>query len=673
MMTAWGLLAAGAADELRTIGAIRNLSPEQIRLSPPCELTARVTFIAVWNGRSEISVQDDTAGIYTFVRKNETGGLALGDELRINGHVTAGVGPPCLEVDTMFHTGVKGLPEPTKADFAALERGSVDSQFVELEGVVRDVQYDPAVAPPSTILTLQMRGGRAEVFLAMKSSPELEELVDAEVRVRGVPFHYFNQSRQPFGVRVMSCEESQIEVMKAAPQPPFDMPVTRVEQLLRYQPGGQWGHRVRVRGIVTLHWPGEFLYLQDGAVGILVKSRRKEALKPGDVIEVAAFAAMSGYSAILEDADFRKVGTAGVPEVVDLPLDKLESGDEDARLVSTEGVLESISERNDRALLMIRKGPLIVPAEMPVAMAAMPSIELGSRVRITGVCQVELGSRRKFAVVYRPESARILLRSATDVSVIQPGPWWNPKRLQLALGTAAAVLALAAVWLWSLQSRNARLKREITAREKAEAEVKRREEERKIFAADLHDSLEQSLTGVALQLQAAGKSGGKDPHIELAGRLLKHSRDEVHRAVRDLREPADEDFDLRAAIQGLVRRSAAGSAVDFQLDLPERMPVMGPHLSHQLLHLAQEGVTNALKHADAASIRISLEEKADGMLLEIEDDGVGFNPSSRPGPADGHFGLQGMKERAARSGGTFGIDSATGEGTRIQVVLPMKS
>ena len=111
--------------------------------------------------------------------------------------------------------------------------------------------------------------------------------------------------------------------------------------------------------------------------------------------------------------------------------------------------------------------------------------------------------------------------------------------------------------------------------------------------------------------------------------------------------------------------------MDFQLDLPERMPAMGAHLSHQLLHLAQEGVTNALKHAQAVSIRLALGEKDGGMRLEIEDDGLGFDQEQRPGPAEWHFGLQGMKERAARLGGTFGIDSVAGEGTRIRVTLPM--
>lgn len=667
------LVAAGQAEDLRNISAVRALPADKVQEGPRFELTASVTFIARWNGRTEISVQDETAGIYANFGGAELRDLSLGDVLHLRGTVVSGIGPPCLHVEDYRKTGESGLPAATVADFPALDRVYLDSQFVEVTGIVRDAQYDPAVSPPSVILTLQMRGGRADVFLAMKPTTDPARLIDSEVRVRGVPFYYFNQNRQPFGFRLMICEESQIEVLKAVPQPPFEMPVTAVEGLLRYQPVPQTDHRVRVQGVVTLHWPGQFLYLQDGEVGILVKSRRKESLEPGDHVDVAAFAVLNDYSAILEDAEFRKLGHTGEPPATELALEKLTAGEADAKLVVTEGVLESVSERSGRSVLMIRSGTLIVAGELPDKVAVPKSLLTGSKLRLTGVCQVELGLPRKFAVSYRPESARLLLRSADDIHVVSAASWWTLRRLWYALGAAWVVLALGAVLVWSLQGRNARLKAEIDRRERAEAEVKRREEERKILAADLHDSLEQSLTGVALQLQAAGRSGGDDPHLELASRLLKHSREEVHRAVRDLREPSDVDFDLLAALRSLVRHSSAGSAVDFQLDVPEHLPPLGASLAHQVLHLAKEGVTNALKHADAATIRIALGGGGGDIVLEIEDDGIGFPPGNHPGPAAGHFGVQGMKERVARCGGTFGIDSTTGAGTRIRAVLPIPS
>ena len=668
LIASFGMVAAG---ELHTVSEIRNLSREESTQSIPVSIRGSVTFVMTWANHSEATVQDSSAGIYTFMQPKDAARVRLGNVVEIKGRATEGSWAPCLEVSELVITPEKSLPVPRKADYTSLKSGVMDSQFVEIEGMVRDVQYDPTVNPPSTILTIAMEGGRAEVFMPHYSDDEMLSLVDSKIRATGVPFQYFNQRRQAFEFRLMVAERSQVVVTESPPTDAFDLPVTPVGQLLQYNPKGYSEHRVRVKGVVTLHRPGEYLFLQDGDDGLLVRSRRKEELHPGDRVEVAAFASMGTYAAFLEDGEFGEVDSGPIPAAVEMPLEELATGTADARLVETQGVLESISERNGRAFLMLRKGSLIVSAELPVPMAELPPIINGSIVRLTGICQVELGSQRRFARLYRPESAKLLLRSVDDIVVMRAAPWWTEKRLSLALAALIGVLTLSAIWGWSLKSKNVRLRREIRARESAEEEVKRREEERRLLAADLHDSLEQSLTGVALQLQAAGRlKDDRSSHLDLAERLLKYSREEVHRAVRDLRQPTHEPFDPRHAIREMVKRTESVSDVKFVVDLPESMPELPGHLSHQLLHLAQEGVTNALKHAEASVIRITLKVDDDGMRFGLEDNGKGFDPSSRPGVTDGHFGLQGMKERVARLGGRLTIESNVGEGTRIDVTLP---
>ena len=660
------------AAELRTVSEIRNLSREESNKMVPASVKGSVTFVMVWGNKSEATVQDSTAGIYSFMQSEDAARLRLGNVVEIKGHATEGAWAPCLRVSELVITNEKKtLPVPRKADYTSLKSGVMDSQFVEIEGMVRDVQYDSTVHPASTILTIAMEGGRAEVFMPHYSDEEIFSLVDSKVRVTGVTFHYFNQRRQAFEFRIMVAERSQVVVTESPPSDAFDLPMTPMGKLLQYNPNGYSEHRSRVKGVVTLHRPGEFLFLQEGEDGLLVRSRRKEKLDPGDLVEVAGFPSMGTYTAFLEDGDIRDVDSGLVPTVVEMPLEELATGTADARLVQTQGVLESISERNGRAFLMLRKGSLIVPADLPVPMKELPPLINGSIVRLTGICQVELGSQRRFARLYRPESAKILLRSVDDIVVMRAAPWWTESRLSVALATLIGVLTLSGIWGWSLKSKNARLRREIKAREHAEEEVKRREEERRLLAADLHDSLEQSLTGVALQLQAAGRlKDGRSSPLDPAERLLKYSRDEVHRAVRDLRQPTHEAFDPRHAIREMVKRSEAVSGVRFVVDLPETLTELPGHLSHQLLHLAQEGVTNALKHAEAKEIRISLAVDDEGIRFGLADDGKGFDPVNHPGVTDGHFGLQGMKERVARLGGRLTIESNVGEETRIDVTLP---
>ncbi len=664
---------AAGARELGSVAEVRRLSREEVGLPAEASFKARVTFVAAWKNRSEAAIQDSTEGIYAYLPPGAAVGLRLGDEVEVSGQSNHGVWSPGFRVLEIRKTGSRSLPEPAKVGYADLKSGAKDCQFVEVEGIVRDVRYDATVAPPSTIVSVAMRDGRAEVFATMMPEEQLRHLIDARVAVSGVPFHFFNQRRQVFDFRLMVCDASQLRVLEAPPSSAFDLPVTPVAQLLQFQVDGHSGHRVRVQGIVSLHWPGEFFFLQDGKDGLLVRSRGRQALKPGDFVDVAAFASMGRYAAYLEDAEFRRIESGRKPPVADFPLEDLGTGDADARLVRTEGVLESISERNGNAFLMLRKGTLIVPAQLPVSMAELPPMQPGSLLRVTGVCQVDVGTKRSFAVFFKPESSSLLLRSVRDVVVVRSAPWWTERRLMVALSVLGGVLGIAVVWAWTLQSRNARLHGEIAGRQRAEAEVKRREEERTLLAADLHDSLEQTLTGVALQLQAAGAAKvPANPHLDLAARLLKHSRAEVHRAVRDLREPSAEPLDLAAGLRGLVRRSQAGSGVRFDLAMPENLPELPARLSHALLHLAQEGVTNALKHAGAAVIRIALSITDGKAVLEIADDGKGFDPARNPrGPAEGHFGLQGMKERATRGGGTLEILSSPESGTRVRVVMPV--
>lgn len=89
-----------------------------------------------------------------------------------------------------------------------------------------------------------------------------------------------------------------------------------------------------------------------------------------------------------------------------------------------------------------------------------------------------------------------------------------------------------------------------------------------------------------------------------------------------------------------------------------------------LLLLAQEGITNALKHAAPGRIDLSLRFAARTVTLEIRDDGAGFDPARVAGPKEGHFGLQGMRERIKRLGGTLEISSAPGRGTTITATVP---
>ncbi|MHA3774153.1 sensor histidine kinase [Verrucomicrobiota bacterium sgz303538] len=255
-----------------------------------------------------------------------------------------------------------------------------------------------------------------------------------------------------------------------------------------------------------------------------------------------------------------------------------------------------------------------------------------------------------------------------------------PQRLWLALGGTGAILAMALAWAWLLRrrvaQRSAALAAEIGARRNAAAEFNATLRERKRLAADLHDTLEQALTGLALQLEAVDLFQSAEPehtthHLHLARQFLARSREDVRRSVWNLRAQGLEGRTLEEALRemvvgGLTQGQPVQSTCEIEGD-PIPLP---DFIAGNLLLLAQEAVTNALKHGKPHIITVQVAFEADGVLLSVADDGAGFDPSRAPGLKEGHFGLQGMRERVKRLGGKIEIMSGIGNGTRISAKVP---
>jgi len=189
--------------------------------------------------------------------------------------------------------------------------------------------------------------------------------------------------------------------------------------------------------------------------------------------------------------------------------------------------------------------------------------------------------------------------------------------------------------------------------------------ERNRIARDIHDTLAQGFTGVVVNLEAAARSLRKDnigvglEHIEHARDLARSCLDEARMSVRALR-PESEAPTLASGLEAQVRRFDP-SGVQATLEVRGEPVLLERRTESELLRIAQECVTNALKHAGAGQVRVRLNWSIRSVVLKIEDDGVGFDPRARH---EG-FGLLGMHERARRIGATLSVDARPGTGTRV--------
>jgi signal transduction histidine kinase len=302
----------------------------------------------------------------------------------------------------------------------------------------------------------------------------------------------------------------------------------------------------------------------------------------------------------------------------------------------------------------------------------------GSQIKLTGVCVITLNAAWPALDYPRPVDFRVLTRSAADVVLVHPAPWWTTRRLVIALVGAGIVIVLAFGLVWILRrnvvQQTQKLASEVRARRDAEVEFKAVIQERNRLAADLHDTIEQDLTATAFQLEAARALRSNSPEAaikrtDLAYELLDRSRDGLRRSVWAMRTGILEGRTFVEALRHLANRIEQTYSVPCECKIEDDGFRVPEFEANQFLLFAQEALANALKHASPQKLGISAIIDNQRISITVSDDGSGFDTEKAPGPQQGHFGIMGMKERLGALSGTLIIDSVPGRGTSVQATF----
>jgi len=199
-------------------------------------------------------------------------------------------------------------------------------------------------------------------------------------------------------------------------------------------------------------------------------------------------------------------------------------------------------------------------------------------------------------------------------------------------------------------------------------------EERDRLANEIHDSVQQGLTGAMLQLDTTLKSTSiaQDLRLRLdvVRNMVSYARQEVQHAVWDMESPLLEGTELPSALKNLVAFVNSGD-VGVEVSVVGNPVSLERVVNHNLLRIAQEATTNAFRHAKARKITIGLKYTAQHVELEVSDDGVGFSPNEVLREKVGHLGLRGIRARVKKFGGRLTINSTLGQGTSIIVHVPV--
>lgn len=196
--------------------------------------------------------------------------------------------------------------------------------------------------------------------------------------------------------------------------------------------------------------------------------------------------------------------------------------------------------------------------------------------------------------------------------------------------------------------------------------------ERNRLARELHDTLAHTLSGLAVQLEAIISIWEEDPQAieEMLDQSLKTTREGLHearRAIQALRASPLEDLGLSLALRNLAKSTAERANLTLDLLLPDRLDNLNSDLEQGIYRIAEQTVANVVQHANATHLTVELTSENKCLKLNISDDGCGFDPGNVE--REGHYGLQGMRERAKMIGGDLEIQSQPGGGTTIQLIV----
>lgn len=600
--------------------------------------------------------------------------LQRGDAIEIEGRTVRGGFAPNVQPSFVRKMGRVPLPLPKRIAFASMLTGRHDCDYVEIVGVVQRAWLSSDPQMHTLFADVAFEDGVVRATFWDYDRGDLERLIDARVRLRGNVGTLFGRTEQLRGVSLFVGHTSDIEVLESPPDP-FWMPTRTIRSIFNYSAAGEVNRRIRVRGVVTCYVPGHavevsdftstttfryirhVLYVDDGTGGVRVETEQTQRVRPGTVVEVAGFPAVTPGKPNLTNAIFRVAGQAPQPAAVTVGGGTVLTPENDAALVRMEGHFLSMLTSPTQRTLVLKVGETVFDAvlEADTATRALERIRPGSLIAVTGVYSYQWGP---------PPVFRLFLRSPEDVTVIKAASWWTLRHSAVMVAMLAFVVCGFGFWVRTTSNRK---------RQQYQAVLT----ERSRVARELHDTLEQGLAGIALQLEAVAGSFAASPgaarqSLDVARQMLRYSQEEARRSVMDLRSQALESRDLAGALTDLARQMTFGTSAVAEVQVEGALQRLDASDEHHLLRIGLEALTNALKHSGAKHIGITLRFRSGATELVVEDDGCGLVHGPQDVP-DGHFGLLGIRERVDKLGGVLRIDGEPGVGTRLSVTISARS
>jgi signal transduction histidine kinase len=654
---------------------IKDLPSESEEGLPYASQTFRIRGVVTFSdrllNRTLLFMQDDSGGAQLRVLPElfQFKPLEAGQFVEAEGAIKLTRGSPPFGVQSATVLGLGQMPAPSSYPDRSLA-ADTEGQWVQAEGIVR------ALADDGTLLLME-KDGPVKVWLKGATANSLERYVDALIQVRGV---YSRHIQADPILLVPSLDYVQIK--ESPPENPFIIPTFPISQVGVQDVNPQTLHRLKVTGVVTYR-DENLLYIQDDTGSASVLMATNNTLNVGDWIQAIGFPERRAGAVTLTEAQVHKTGRGRPPVPAVLALNDVTDPRFNGIVARLEAIVLEEKIREGQQSLELQAGQLVFQAVLPTSAGRLKSFPVGSRVQITGVNRVQFANHVNARTSQQdnslPATLDVLLRNPDDVVLIQRPPWWNWKYTAGLSTICVLIFAVSLMWIRTLRRRVEQRTQELKsaiARLQKETETSATLVERDRLAGEIHDSLEQGLNGIMMQLDGVDSklnedSTGARHYLEMARNMVRFSRAEVRHSLWNLESELLSKGDLGAALTEIARQMSATNGVQVAIQVLGTPVQLPPATEHHLLRICQEALNNAFKHAQAKNIRITLNYTDKSVQLSIADDGRGFAPNAVLTSTTGHFGLRNLRSRARKIKGRLEVISQPSQGTRVEVNVPI--
>lgn len=661
---------------LTSVAQVKQLKSQQTKQG----IAARIRGVLIGIRPTALMVQDPTGGISVhFSAVDWADQPQIGEVLEVEGVTGPGVFAPVIVARKIRRLGDGPMPEPIRPQWDQLMNGSLDCEYVEIQGILTAVSArEINLYTADGTITVDLDGIGTDSFLSLlsrfpsnRTSPE-----GSLVRLRGCCMPSTDQRARHVLRRRVQVNRPVVEVEDPAPNNPFSLPTRKIADLLWFDPHASALQRTKLEGQIMCTVSGEYLVLEDQRGFRVLPSQPLTNLMAGDLVEAVGFPILDGPSPVLEEAQILKTGHAHLPAPIRISAQGLLDGNHDSTLVQVEATLIAEAVHLQERVLELQAGARHFLAIQKSGLDSTASLAVGSRLQLVGVYASASGNHIETST---DPFSLLLIDGAGAIKVLERPSWWTTKHALILAAVLAGILGMALIWIRLLRQtvelRTAELRKEIQERQRAEQD-QAIEQERTRVAQDLHDELGAGLTAVGILGELVKNAA--TPSEKKAG-YLEQITDSAHSLVAALDEivwavnPQHDSIASSANYYAYFAQpflNVAGIACRLEIAESFSEQQMDPRLRHGVFLAFKEALNNVVRHSGATEVTIKILTENKQLIIAIADNGHGVDATpNQSGPS--RDGMVGMHDRLRHFGGNCSITSQAGSGTIVEFRIPL--